>query len=81
MKVEKYTRKNANGTFRIPLTGDYEFRIEAGRLNQAMFGDFINALGAYEDSGLSPEEAEKLGKIGKDRLQLALDRAGVGITL
>lgn len=79
--MEKYTRKNANGTFRVPLVGDYEFRIVADRFNQALFGDFINALGAYEDSGLTPEQVEKLGKIGTDRLQLALNRAGVGITL
>lgn len=79
--MEKYTRKNANGTFRVPLVGDYEFRIVADKFNQALFGDFINALGAYEDSGLTPEQVEKLGKIGKDRLQLAINRAGIGVTL
>lgn len=79
--MEKFTRKNANGSYRIPLIGNYEFRIVADKINQALFGDFINALGAYEDSGLTPEQVEKLGKIGKDRLQLAINSAGIGVTL
>lgn len=79
--MEKYTRRNANGTYRIPLIGNYEFRIVADKLNQALFGDFINALGAYEDSGLTTEQVEKLGRIGKDRLQSAINKAGIGVTL
>lgn len=78
---EKYTRKNPNGSYRVPVNTDIEFRLVADKMHQAFFGKFIDALGAYEESGLSPEQVEKLGKIGKDKLQIALNRAGIGISL
>lgn len=75
-----YTRKNPNGTYRIPEHAAGEFRLQCQGGTCAFFGEHVNALGMYEESGLSPEQAQKLGRVPRDRLRKAFGMVGISIS-
>lgn len=57
------TRMNPDGrTFRVPLEKAGEFRVLSVETSQAIFGDIVNRLGAFEKLGKEPEELEKICK-------------------
>lgn len=72
-----FTRKNPNGTYRIPLNTDHEIRILSDRMNVALHGDIVDRLGAYEATGLEPEELVWLTKLSKDKLKKALSMVNI----
>ncbi|MCI9681389.1 MAG: hypothetical protein HFI26_08390 [Lachnospiraceae bacterium] len=55
---KRYTRKNINGSFRIPAENAGEFRMDQTGISIAFFGDAINKLGQYEEL-LTLEEARQ----------------------
>lgn len=60
---KKMTRKNPNvDTYRLPLSDNGSIRIDGYGHSMAVFGDAIDKLGKYEDTGLTPEEVLKLKK-------------------
>lgn len=56
---ERMTRKNPNGTYRLPATSAESFRMEWQQEMPVFFGTSVNKLGRYEDIG-SPEEVAEL---------------------
>lgn len=60
--MERYTRKNPDGTYRIPFNACARFRMENDRLNGAFFGDFVDKLGRVEELELDEELLSKLSK-------------------
>ena len=63
MTSKKMTRKNPNvDTYRLPLSDNGSIRIDGYGHSMAVFGDAIDKLGKYEDTGLTPEEVLKLKK-------------------
>lgn len=55
---KRYTRKNPNGSFRIPAENAGEIRMDQTGIHIAFFGDIINKLGQYEEL-LTLEEARR----------------------
>lgn len=55
---KRYTRKNPNGSFRIPAENAGEFRLSQTGISIAFLGDAINKLGQYEEL-LTLEEARR----------------------
>ncbi len=55
---KRYTRRNPNGSFRIPAENAGEFRLDQTGIHIAFFGDAINKLGQYEEL-LTLEEARR----------------------
>lgn len=55
---KRYTRKNPNGSFRIPAENAGEIRMSQTGIGIAFFGDAINKLGQYEEL-LTLEEARR----------------------
>ncbi|MCI9624990.1 MAG: hypothetical protein HFI23_16920 [Lachnospiraceae bacterium] len=55
---KRYTRKNPNGSFRIPAENAGEIRMSQTGISIAFFGDAINKLGQYEEL-LTLEEARR----------------------
>lgn len=55
---KRYTRKNPNGSFRIPAENAGEIRMPQTGISIAFFGDAINKLGQYEEL-LTLEEARR----------------------
>ena len=53
---KRYTRRNPNGSYRIPAEGLGEFRIIQHGISIALHGDLVDKLGEYE-SLLSLREA------------------------
>lgn len=53
---KRYTRRNPNGSYRIPVEGVGEFRISQFGNSIALHGDPVDKLGEYE-SLLSLREA------------------------
>lgn len=45
----RYTRRNPNGSFRIPAEGMGEFGMKQTGISIALFGDAVNKLGQYEE--------------------------------
>lgn len=63
MTSKKMTRKNPNvDTYRLPLSDNGSIRIDGYGHSMAVFGDAIDKLGKYEDTGLTPEKVLKLKK-------------------
>lgn len=61
--AKKMTRKNPNvDTYRLPITDNGSIRIDGYGRSMAVFGDAIDKLGKYEDTGLTPEEIQELKK-------------------
>ncbi len=58
---ERYTRKNPNGSFRVPIEEVGQFRIEQNRNSIGIFGDVVDKLGEYEEL-LSIQEAREYAK-------------------
>lgn len=67
--MERFTRKNPNGTYRVPFTSCKSFRMENDRLNGAFFGDFIDKLGKIEELELDIELIEKLSAVPEKKLK------------
>lgn len=62
--AQTMTRQNPDGiTFRLPLSNHGSVRIDSYGHSLAIFGDCIDKLGAYEKSGLTPDEVMRLGKL------------------
>lgn len=57
--MERMTRRNPNGTYRLPMSTALSVRTEWQMEMPVMFGNPIDRLGAYEDIG-TPEEFAKL---------------------
>ncbi len=53
---KRYTRRNPNGSYRIPAEGMGKFRIEQHGISLALHGDLVDKLGEYE-ALLSLQEA------------------------
>lgn len=53
--MERMTRKNPNGTYRMPMNLALSVRTEWQQEMPVMFGEPVNRLGSYEDIG-TPEE-------------------------
>lgn len=60
----KRTRKNANGSYRIPGNMIGTFRMEYQQEQSTIFGDIANALGGYEDVGTVEEFRELKKRFG-----------------
>lgn len=58
----RLTRKNPNGSYRIPMCTQKTIRLEWQQEEIVVFGEVANLLGAYEDLG-TPEELRELLKI------------------
>ena len=67
--MERFTRKNPNGTYRVPFTACKSFRMENDRLNGAFFADFIDKLGMIEELNLDMELIERLSKVHSNKLK------------
>lgn len=52
------TRKNPDGSFRVPEGQIGEWRFLTAGSGAAIYGDLVNLLGAYEEAG-EPEEIKK----------------------
>lgn len=46
---KRYTRKNPNGSFRIPAEDAGEIRMLQAGISIAFFGDAVDKLGQYEE--------------------------------
>ena len=57
----RLTRKNPNGSYRIPMSTQKTLRLEWQQEDVVVFGEVANLLGAYEDLG-TPEELRELLK-------------------
>ena len=57
----RLTRKNPNGSYRIPMSTQKTLRLEWQQEDIVVFGEAANLLGAYEDLG-TPEELRELLK-------------------
>lgn len=57
---ERMTIKNPNGTYRIPIHRAGEFAVESIGQSVAIRGELVDKLGAYEETGMSPEEIKKM---------------------
>lgn len=55
---KRYTRRNPNGSYRIPAEGVGEFRISQFGDSIALYGSLVDKLGEYE-SLLSIREARE----------------------
>lgn len=55
----RLTRKNPNGSYRIPMSTQKTLRLEWQQEELTVFGEVANLLGAYEDLG-TPEELREL---------------------
>lgn len=55
----RMTRKNANGTFRLPMETALSIRLEWQQERPVMFGDPVDKLGEYEEIG-TPKEFARL---------------------
>lgn len=51
--------KNPNGTYRI-LIKDVDFELQWGKQEPCLIGELANLLGAYLNTGLTPEQIEEL---------------------
>ena len=49
--MERMTRKNPNGTYRLPATNTESFRMEWQQEMPVFFGTSVDKLGKYEDIG------------------------------
>lgn len=58
MEKEMMTRKNPNGSYRIPLSKMGDLRIDGQSTAPAMFGAVADKLGWYENCGMTQEEIE-----------------------
>ena len=58
----RMTRKNPNGTYRLPMSAAQSIRTEWQMEMPVMFGNPIDRLGEYEDLG-TPEELARLLRI------------------
>ena len=58
----RFTRRNPNGSFRIPINSGCVFRIESDQYGCTIYGDIVNALGYFEEktAGMTAEEIEQL---------------------
>lgn len=56
----KHTRRNPDGSFRIPLSEQSEIRISSDRYGCTVYGNVVNALGWWESWNVTAEEAEKI---------------------
>lgn len=58
----RFTRRNPNGSYRIPIDNGCGLRIESDRYGCTLYGDIVNALGYFEErtAGMSAEEIEQL---------------------
>lgn len=55
------TRLNPDGkSYRLPLMGNGELRIDGYGNSLAAFGDFVDKLGMYEASGFTVKELQEL---------------------
>ena len=57
---ERMTVKNSNGSYRIPIHRAGEFAVESIGQSVAIRGELVDKLGAYEETGMSPEEIKKM---------------------
>lgn len=55
----RLTRKNPNGSYRIPMSTQKTLRLEWQQEELTVFGEVANLLGEYEDIG-TPEELRGL---------------------
>ena len=55
----RLTRKNPNGSYRIPMSTQKTLRLEWQQEELTVFGEVANLLGAYEELG-TPEELREL---------------------
>ena len=60
----RLTRKNPNGSYRIPMSTQKTLRLEWQQEELTVFGEVANLLGAYEDLG-TPEELRELISLHK----------------
>lgn len=60
--MERMTRRNPNGTFRLPMNTALSIRTEWQQEQPVMFGNPVDRLGAYEDIG-TPEEFSALKRM------------------
>lgn len=60
--MERMTRRNPNGTFRLPMSTALSVRTEWQMEQPVMFGNPVDRLGTYEDIG-TPEEFSKLKQL------------------
>lgn len=58
----RLTRKNPNGSYRIPMCNQKSLRLEWQQEDLTVFGEVANLLGAYEDLG-TVEELKELQKL------------------
>lgn len=58
----RLTRKNPNGSYRIPMCAQKTLRLEWQQEDLVVFGEIANLLGAYEDLG-TVEELKELQKL------------------
>ena len=59
---KRFTRKNPNGSYRIPIDNGCGFRIESDQYGCTIYGDIVNALGYFEEhtAGMSVDEIEQM---------------------
>ncbi len=57
--MDKLTRKNPDGSFRIPMMNGISLRIENQQDMSVLFGTIADKLGAYEALG-TPEEISRI---------------------
>lgn len=60
MEVERITRKNPDGSFRLPAYKAGTFRMEWQMETPVFFGDAVNKLGQYEELGTLKELKEAI---------------------
>lgn len=60
MEVEKMTRKNPDGSFRLPAYTVGTFRMEWQQETPVFFGEAVNKLGQYEELGTLEEVREAI---------------------
>ena len=59
--MDRMTIKNPNvNTYRAPLDKVHTFRLEQYGISAAFYGELVDKLGQYEDTGLTPVEIKKM---------------------
>ena len=65
----RYTRKNPNGSYRIPFNVVGEFRMQNNQYSGAYYGDFVDKLGKIEELNLDMNLLERLARVPEKKLQ------------
>lgn len=65
--MERMTRKNPNGTYRLPMNTAMSVRMEWQQEQTVLFGNPIDRLGEYEEIGTPQEFAQLKAIYGKTK--------------